>query len=147
MSLVTPLTHITTSLNNSGFSLLSRLLEKCPERRVTAEIAKRDRWFTCRPSPEALGVADVMPLLQLAKIQDVAAQHVPQFAPTGFSNQALPPLVMLAQAAGNAAVSPFAPSVATDQPASAHIGCQGSQGVAAALAVARARALALANSP
>ena len=147
MSLVATLTHITTSLNNSGFSLLSRLLDKCPERRITAGTAKRDRWFTCRPSPEALGVADVMPLLQLAKIQDVAAQHVPQFAPTGFSNQALPPLVMLAQAAGNAAVSPFAPSVATDQPASAHIGCQGSQGVAAALAVARARALALANSP
>lgn len=87
LSLVTPLTHITTSLNNSGFALLSRLLGKCPERRISAEDAKRDRWFSSRPSPETLGVTDIMPLLQLAKIQDVASEHVPQFAPTGFSSQ------------------------------------------------------------
>mmetsp|Transcript_24179 Transcript_24179/g.83086 ORF Transcript_24179/g.83086 Transcript_24179/m.83086 type:complete len:665 (+) Transcript_24179:375-2369(+) len=152
MSLVTPLTHVTTSLNNLGFSLFSRLLEKCPERRVTAEDAKRDRWFTSRPSPEALSITDIMPLLQLAKIQDVAAQHVPQFAPTGFSNQALPPLVMLAQAAGNAAVSPLlslslglSHGAPTNQQTTTPV--HGSQTAAAALAVARARALTLANNP
>lgn len=148
MSLVATLTHITTSLNNSGFSLLSRLLDKCPERRITAGTAKRDRWFTCRPSPEALGIADIMPLLQLAKIQDVAAQHVPQFAPTGFSNP-MPPLVMLAQAAGNAAVSPytFAHGVAASQSEISRVGGQSSKEIATALAIARARALTLANTP
>jgi len=145
MSLVTPLTHITTSLNNTGFSLLSRLLEKCPERRVAAEDAKRDRWFTSRPSPEALGVTDIMPLLQLAKIQDVAGQNVPQFAPTGFSNQALPPLIMLAQVAGNAAVNPFALTRDFSQNAVNSSSTGASANVAAALAIARVRALALAK--
>jgi hypothetical protein len=145
MSLVTPLTHITTSLNNTGFLLLSRLLEKCPERRVAAEDAKRDRWFASRPSPEALGVTDIMPLLQLAKIQDVAGQNVPQFAPTGFSNQALPPLVMLAQAAGNAAVNPFALAQNIAQNTMNSSTTSAPTNVAAALAIARVRALALAN--
>ena len=103
LSLTTPLTHVTTSLNNTGFALLSRLLDTCPEHRITAEDAKRDRWFTSRPPPDALGVTDIMPLLQLAKIQDIASDHVPQFAPTWFSNQSQPPLVALAQAVGNAA--------------------------------------------
>ena len=103
LSLTTPLTHVTTSLNNTGFALLSRLLDTCPEHRITAEDAKRDRWFTSRPPPDALGVTDIMPLLQLAKIQDIASDHVPQFAPTWFSNQPQPPLVALAQAVGNPA--------------------------------------------
>jgi len=145
MSLITPLTHITTSLNNTGFSLLSRLLEKCPERRAAAEDAKHDRWFTSRPSPEALGVTDIMPLLQLAKIQDVAGHSVPQFAPTGFSNQALPPLVMLAQAAGNAAVNPFALTRDFSQNTMYSSSTSASTNVATALAIARVRALALAN--
>ena len=89
LSLTTPLTHVTTSLNNTGFALLSRLLDTCPEHRITAEDAKRDRWFTSRPPPDALGVTDIMPLLQLAKIQDIASHHVPQFARTSKSENGI----------------------------------------------------------
>ena len=81
--------------------------------------------LTSRPSPEPLTLVDIMPLLQLAKIQDVASQQqVPQFAPTSFSSYALPPLLALAKATDNAEI----PS-----------------DVAGALAAARARALAFAN--
>lgn len=140
MSLATPLTQITTSLNNTGFSLLSRLLEKCPERRIVAEDAKRDRWFASRPPPEALTVADIMPLLQLAKIQDVASQQVPQFAPTAFSNHVCPPLFMFTQTGNNLVRNPLAAPVARS--ATQHHG-----EIAAALAAARARALAFASRP
>ncbi|KAJ8601672.1 hypothetical protein CTAYLR_007450 [Chrysophaeum taylorii] len=163
VALVNPLGHVTTSLSNTGFALLCRTLETCPERRVTANDAKRDRWFSSRPVPEPLAPNDIAPLVQLAPLADLAPT-VPQFATTGFSNQPLPPLLVLAQAAGNglghlaAANFPnFAhPSAATTAPATA-------PNVAAvplpasffassrfdsisppqALAIARARALAL----
>jgi hypothetical protein len=128
MSLVTPLNQITTSLSNTGFFLLSKLLEKSPEHRVVAADAKGDRWFVSRPSPEALSVTDIMPLLQLAKIQD-ATQSVPQFAPTGFSGASLPQSIVPAPTVGNTKKVSL---------------INQSQGdISAALAVARARAHAL----
>ncbi len=129
MSLVTPLTQITTSLSNTGFFLLSKLLEKSPEHRIVAADAKGDRWFASRPSPEALNVTDIMPLLQLAKIEDVATQNVPQFAPTGFSGASLSQSNVLAPTEGN-----------TQNPSLVN---QSQGDVSAALAVARARAHAL----
>ena len=84
-----------------------------------------------------------MPLLQLAKIQDVASQQVPRFAPTGFSSHSLPPLIILAQTGGNKAIKTTMSPV--------HLLTQNSKStqapadVAASLAIARARALALAS--
>jgi len=138
LSLVTPHAHMTTSLSNTGFSLLTRLLECCPERRVSSNEAKRDRWFSMKPGPEPLQPGDLQPLLQLAKLTD-SVPAVPAFMGTGFSSQPLPS-ILLAQGAANFNLAAFQAasfglSVAGMQPQQAS--------VAAALAVARARALAL----
>ena len=155
MSLVTPLAHVTTSLSNTGFSLLSRMLECCPERRLSADNAKRDRWFQSRPTPEALSPSDIGPLLQLARIADVAP--TPQFAQTGFNLQHLPPQ-LAHYAVGHAGLMGgfglgfgqmgmahgFGHMQAPTAASMAYGGASAS--VAAALAIARARALALANT-
>lgn len=101
MSLVSQVNHTTTSLSNTGFAFFTKLLEICPERRAAANDAKRDRWFSSRPLPDALTPADVAPLIQLAPLADVA---VPQFVTTGFSE--LPAVSSLIAANIAAATSP-----------------------------------------
>ena len=155
MTLVSPMGHLTTSLANTGFSLLARTLTTCPENRVTALDAKRDRWFSTKPVPEPL-TPDVMnPLFQLARIAEVSGGEVPQFSATGFSNQPLPQMLMLAQAAaiGNV-TNPFLASGLASLPGGGPTAASGggipglpTVNVANALAIARARALALANPP
>jgi len=149
MAFVSPLTHVITALSNTGFALLTRLLEKNPDRRITADAAKRDRWFSTKPIPEPLRSDDIQPLLQLASLADIAGAQtgatVPQFATTGFSSVTAPPLFLLAQQAGNAAV---AFSTFSNLPTAASLGKDINQNMnqATAIAIAQARAVALAAS-
>lgn len=141
IALVSPLGHVTTALSNTGFALLCRMLETCPERRITANDAKRDRWFSSKPLPEPLTPTDLGPLLQLAKIADATATAIPTFAATGFSNQPLPPILQFAAGAHPAFAlggSFTAPSANIPAPESRGSGAA----VAQAIALARARALA-----
>ena len=105
---------VTTSLSNTGFSLLMRCLTCNPVARISAAEALKQRWFQQRPVAEALASQ---------RLQELAVAAAAAAAATQAATQATQ-MAQMAAAAAAAAVNPQAQMAAKLAAAAAFSGMQ-----------------------